>query len=471
VFNSVKINADRSQPDSRRVPITVLVDEAPLRTLKLGGGERLDAQQTSAHLVTSWEHRNFLGSLRQLTLEARPGVVLFPTRTNNIEAPNRLLLESQLRASLAQPGFIEGRTTGSLATGVAVFPLLYSESSANDPLIGFVRPDARAGLERAFFAHHLYLTPSYNWQAFLPFDYDVLTVGRRIDVEIESRLIDVIASYPELSVRLDLRDDPVQPRDGALLGASVQLANGLFAGTVNDVRLRPELRFYVEIAPGWVLASRATLGLLFPENYATTVESGTRETQLLDECELETSDPANDPDPAVNACQLLAEDEQKLLVRGFFSGGPESNRGYPFRGVGPHRALGFLSRGNVDCTAAEYRDSRACLRPIGGLTLWEGSIELRLPTPVSSNLRAAIFLDASDVTRGLMEFRDNAPHLSTGFGLRYLTPVGPVRFDLGWRIPGLQAPGIDSGTSRADGDPPTLFGVPITLNFALGEAY
>ena len=32
----------------------------------------------------------------------------------------------------------------------------------------------------------------------------------------------------------------------------------------------------------------------------------------------------------------ILRDEQLLLLRAFFSGGPTSNRGYPFRGVGKH---------------------------------------------------------------------------------------------------------------------------------------
>ena len=34
-----------------------------------------------------------------------------------------------------------------------------------------------------------------------------------------------------------------------------------------------------------------------------------------------------------------------------------------------------------------------------------------------------------------------APHLSCGGGARYDTPVGPIRLDIGYRIPGLQYPG------------------------------
>ena len=42
-------------------------------------------------------------------------------------------------------------------------------------------------------------------------------------------------------------------------------------------------------------------------------------------------------------------------------------------------------------------DDPECLRPLGGLSLWEASAEVRFP--VFGNLRAATFLDASDVNR------------------------------------------------------------------------
>ena len=62
------------------------------------------------------------------------------------------------------------------------------------------------------------------------------------------------------------------------------------------------------------------------------------------------------------------------------------------------------------------------------------------------------------------------PHLSTGAGLRYETPVGPIRLDVGYRIPKAQELGKDE-LIQGEGDPGTLLGLPIAIHFALGEAF
>ncbi len=55
----------------------------------------------------------------------------------------------------------------------------------------------------------------------------------------------------------------------------------------------------------------------------------------------------------------------------------------------------------------------------------------------------AVFLDGSDVWRlDLASAHTFAPHLSTGFSARYFTPIGPLRADLGLRIPGAQELGV-----------------------------
>jgi outer membrane protein assembly factor BamA len=112
-------------------------------------------------------------------------------------------------------------------------------------------------------------------------------------------------------------------------------------------------------------------------------------------------------------------------------------------------------------------DPVKCGVPLGGLSLWEASIELRIP--IVEPFGTAVFCDASDVASRMLTLRLDYPHLSCGLGLRYDTPIGPVRLDVGVRIPGAQIPaGADP---RLEGDPGTFFGAPLAIAFGLGEAF
>lgn len=430
VFSAVNVSANTSKPETGRVPIQFSVRETAPRTLRLGGGARLDALQLSSSLTAGWEHRNFLGGLRHLSLEARPGVGFFPTRMSDfpsLATPDRVMLQGSFEARFVQPSFIEGRTRGLLGASLDVRPLLYTDTQANEPLLGFLEIATRAGLERPFFSHTLFVTPSLNWQAAVPFDYRRLTLGRLSPVVTSREVANLYIVYPELLARLDLRDDPLDPKHGFLLSNSLQVALPVLGGSVSDLRVRPEARLYVT-KRRLTLAVRAATGLLFPRGYD-------------------------------------ADDQQVLLFRGFFSGGPFSNRGYAFRGVGRHGLLPLTSDGGVRCSDSVTPVDPGCLRPLGGLTLWEASIELRFPLRFLDPLGAVLFLDSSDVRPGRAEIAFDTPHLAPGFGLRYPTPVGPVRLDVGFRV--LEA----LGNEPPEGSPPTLFGAPITLHLAVGQAF
>jgi outer membrane protein insertion porin family/translocation and assembly module TamA len=81
-------------------------------------------------------------------------------------------------------------------------------------------------------------------------------------------------------------------------------------------------------------------------------------------------------------------------------------------------------------------------------------------------LGGVLFADASDVSREL-KLSFLAPHLSPGFGLRYRTPIGPVRFDMGYRLPFAQ----DVEGRDDDAAPAPLFGLPLAIHLTLGEAF
>lgn len=76
--------------------------------------------------------------------------------------------------------------------------------------------------------------------------------------------------------------------------------------------------------------------------------------------------------------------------------------------------------------------------PIGGHTMAESSVEVR--APLWGNFSAVLFADAGNVWNNAWDFNLNDLRYDVGPGLRYMTPVGPLRFDLGYqlnRIPGL----------------------------------
>jgi hypothetical protein len=66
------------------------------------------------------------------------------------------------------------------------------------------------------------------------------------------------------------------------------------------------------------------------------------------------------------------------------------------------------------------------------------------------------------------DFRFDHLHLSCGGGGRYDTPAGPIRLDVGYRIPGMQVLG---GLTPDEREPDRLFGIPIAVHIGIGEAY
>jgi outer membrane protein assembly factor BamA len=117
-------------------------------------------------------------------------------------------------------------------------------------------------------------------------------------------------------------------------------------------------------------------------------------------------------------------------------------------------------------------DVAHCAVPLGGFTLWEASTEVRVA--VSGPLETAFFCDASDVELNQFTYRFNDKtryHVSCGAGARYDTPVGPIRLDIGYRIPGLNPDFSKPSVTATEGDPGGIFGVPIAVDLGIGESF
>lgn len=438
VFSSVEVDPDLTDPNAEIVPVRVHVVPTKLRTLRLGGGTELDVIRTDIHLNLGWEHRNFIGGLRRFSVDIKPGIVLYPTKLPDLALPTRYLPESKARVELRQPGFIEPRTGGVVRGEANIYPVLLSPQYDPDaPILGYRELKGATGVDRTFLRGRVYASLFYNIQTSHPFTYAGV-----LDPSLKSVLI----SYVDLRTHLDLRDNAIHPHKGIFLGNDLQLAGGILGGDTRDIRIQPEARAYIPISRDITFALRGSTGFLFPSNYGDSLES-------------------HIPDP---------RDAQLVYFRAFFSGGPSSNRGYPFRGVGPHGLVPFFHPGIALHQLATQCSDRSlpnydliCAQPLGGLTLWEASAELRFG--LGRALSLVTFCDASDVSIGRATFRFDRPHLSCGTGLRYDTPVGPIRFDIGYRIPGMQV--LEGAKTRTEGQPPTLFGLPAAISIGIGEAF
>lgn len=449
VFSSASVRPRLEEGDDQErpldvVPIDVEVQRSKFRSVHLGGGVQIDSQRTDLHVLGGWEDRNFLGGLRNFVVELVPGAVLYPTRLPELESPERLLPQARLRLEFREPGFIEPLTHGVLRTQASFAPvLLSSERDPRAPVLGYRDLRASAGLERSLY-WRLHGALSQNLQVSDPFAY----IG-----DLDPDLNAAIVSYPELALRLDARDDRLAPTQGVYVSTTLQVAG--VGGDARDVKLQPEARVYAPLGRRITLAARGSLGFLFAENYGDTVDDNAFTGQ------------------SGTSRAAWVRDIQLMYLRGFFAGGPGSNRGYALREIGPHGAVPFYNPGQSSeefsgaCNMAGASGADLptnCDLPLGGFSLWEASLELRFP--LYGPLRGAVFVDMADVSPYMLDFRWDRPHLSAGVGFRFGTPVGPVRLDVGYRIPGLQAP-----SSRDESTPDELFGFPIAISFGIGEPF
>jgi outer membrane protein insertion porin family len=121
----------------------------------------------------------------------------------------------------------------------------------------------------------------------------------------------------------------------------------------------------------------------------------------------------------------------------YFSGGGNSLRGFPIDEAGPQRIVPFC---NV------FAQQTGCVNvtvPVGGRELFVLNSEARFPTHISKALGGVIFYDGGNVYSAinLQNFASNYTN-TVGVGLRYSTPIGPVRVDVGRNlnpVPGISA--------------------------------
>lgn len=151
------------------------------------------------------------------------------------------------------------------------------------------------------------------------------------------------------------------------------------------------------------------------------------------------------------------EDIAISLNRRFFCGGSNSVRGWQAR------ELAARKNGSAQFTAFTNQDLLAILNnaaSIGGTMLFEGSIESR--NRIVGDFGSAFFIDYGNVWDGYKKFQFNQVAVAVGFGLRYYSPVGPLRLDFGFKFHDPNKPGSFFKTSPFND---------MQFHFGIGEAF
>ncbi|HET6612297.1 MAG TPA: BamA/TamA family outer membrane protein [Kofleriaceae bacterium] len=244
-------------------------------------------------------------------------------------------------------------------------------------------PRARLSLRRPILSYRLVTTLAYEVAVLGFFD-----IAPAITPE-EAQAIGLISPYRigtfQQSITYDHRDSALNPARGYYLELSLEEA-GAFSGSLFDyVRGHAEARGYVPIGDSAVIAGRV--------RYAR-----------------------------------VASGELPITQR-YFAGGATSHRGFGYRHLAPS-----LEKNGESV-------------PFGGPALFLTTLEgrMKIATLFGNDLSAAVFTDGGDVPAAIGKLDLFHLHWAVGGGLRYETPVGPVRVDLGVRInrlgPGEPDPG------------------------------
>jgi outer membrane protein insertion porin family len=204
-----------------------------------------------------------------------------------------------------------------------------------------------------------------------------------------------------LSLLRQRLNNPLDPIRGSILSASATLSSRILGSSATQqfMRFVGDASGFVPITRSIVLAGHVRAGIvLAPKINLTEGGSG----------------------------NFVPPDQR------FYAGGAYDVRGYDQNELGP--LIYVVPTDSVPTTVplntGDIPPTAVHVAPTGGTHVGIGNLELRLPTPLlAGRLRWAVFVDAGTLWNdgGTSDLR-----ITPGVGLRYSSPLGPVRFDIGY---------------------------------------
>lgn len=270
-----------------------------------------------------------------------------------------------------QKGFLEKRTTWTLAPS---FELGIWQGYQ------FYSPQLRMGPTR-FFGRHVEVALTYNFR-FVDF-FNVSPALRTSDSILGLDFRDpYFVSYLEPLVNFYFVDSILKPKNGAILGAIYDIAG--LGGSFSFHKIQPTIRGYYTPHERVTFAARASVGFMFPFG----AKAGT-----------------------------------PIDMR-FYLGGSDTVRGWGLRRLSPKVIL-------EDCKSNNTGPCEDGV-PTGGQTMVLANFETRVR--MFNKVSMVAFFDMGDVRAGIRSFSPKNWNYSAGPGVRYESPIGVFRLDVGFRL-------------------------------------
>ncbi|HEX9051616.1 MAG TPA: POTRA domain-containing protein, partial [Anaeromyxobacter sp.] len=407
VFRSVSLRIQDPEVPQDTKDVAVDLSERPRATLTQGLGFSI-ANGPRAFL--EWAQPNLLGRALEFTAL---GKVNYPLEVFRPDLQGRSPVDR-----------IEGRADLGLRTQTAAIGAL--PASVRTDAIGEILHRKAYDLRRVSGVAGLDLTPTPRVGFSLQYELEVDdiaknegAIGYLTEADVSRLRFDKgVTTLQALrpSFTLDFRDDPLHPRQGWFATGAVEYAHSLGG---------PGERVLLGVLPGSdihtdMLKLSGTASGYLGVGTGTVVALSIRGGRVIP----------------------LDDESRTPIPRRFFMGGANTMRGFAEEEMVPQDVRGALaaearqcatSVSGVGCTqnGAQIAGGQ---RPVseGGETYLLGKAEVR--QRLRGSLEAGVFVDVGNLWLDPRNYRLLDLRANVGFGLRFVTPIGPAVLDLGFNL-------------------------------------
>jgi outer membrane protein insertion porin family len=136
------------------------------------------------------------------------------------------------------------------------------------------------------------------------------------------------------------------------------------------------------------------------------------------------------PDPSLPGTLEAAEIP---ISERFFAGGRTTHRAYArdLLGIRGATLCGASPGGSPASCGAAGADEND-FSPVGGDGLALLNLDYRFP--IAGGVGGLVFVDAGNVWPRWRDIKPGEAKLGAGVGVRYLSPIGPLRLEIGWKL-------------------------------------